>query len=399
MDKATKHWRRLCAVPLLIGSTVAHASLIVAPHGAGRDSDLAGVVVAAPDDGTSALLVNPAGVVSKAKNEAMIAIYPGAFKVRYEDPGSGYSGHGRTDYVALGFWYGLGEVSGWSLGWGVYGSLGAAFNLPPAPGIGQTSPFLGEMGIMNIGINAGKQLTPKLRVGFQLAPQFGMQKMRMPTPMGDAHLKAKGLGLSASAGLVYDLTDAVSLGLAYRSPGMARLSGHARVGNVGQNDSVDFVSPQSITAGLAYQPTAQLRLLSQVAWTRYTDMERGTIEFRTTTALNSPVLSNAENRVRWGVAMEYEFIPHHTFRTGFTRSKAMIPDNALSPMMYDHDNDMVMAGYEVDLGTCRLGLTTGYARNKDRHVSAADNPMFPGTYKSTSPLSFGVRVIWENRHE
>lgn len=399
MDKSLGRWHLLGTIPLLLASAGAHASLIVAPHGAGRDSDLAGVVVAAPDDGASALLVNPAGVVSKARNEALFALYPGTFKVRYENPASGYAGRGSTDYVALGFWYGLGEVSGWSLGWGVYGSLGAAFNLPPAPGIGQTSPYLGEMGIMNVGLNAGKQLTPKLRVGFQLAPQFGMQKMRMPTPLGDTHLKAKGMGISASAGLVYSLTDTLSLGLAYRSPGIARLNGHARVGNVGQNDSVDFVSPQSITAGLAYQPSAEWRLLSQVGWTRYTDMERGTIDFHTTTALNSPVLGSATNRVRWGVAMEYEFLRGHTFRAGFTRSKAMIPDSSVSPMMYDHDNDMLMAGYEVDLGECRLGLTTGYARNKDRHVSAADNPMFPGTYRSTSPISFGFRVIWANRHD
>ncbi len=259
MDKATKHWRRLCAVPLLIGSTVAHASLIVAPHGAGRDSDLAGVVVAAPDDGTSALLVNPAGVVSKAKNEAMIAIYPGAFKVSYQNPMTGYDAHGRTDFVALGFWYGLGEIRGWSVGVGAYGSLGAAFNLPPAPGIGQTSPYLGEMGIMNFGINAGKQLTPDLRLGLQLAPHIGTQKMRMPTPLGDSHLKAKGFGLSASAGIVYTLTDKVSLGLAYRTPGIAKFSGEARVGAVEQDDSVKFVSPQSITAGLAYQYNEKLK--------------------------------------------------------------------------------------------------------------------------------------------
>lgn len=387
------------AIPLLIASTVAESSLIVAPHGAGRDSDLAGVVVAAPDDGGSASLVNPAGVVSKARNEAMLAILPGTFRVSYKNPAMGYDDHGSTNYVALNAWYGLGEIRGWSLGVGAYGSLGAAFNLPTAPGIGQTSPYLGEMGIMNVGLNAGRQLTPNLRFGVQLSPQFGMQKMRMPTPMGDAHLKAKGFGLSAAAGLVYTLTDTVSLGLAYRTPGLARLSGDARVGNVGQDDSVNFVSPQSIAAGLAYQPAENLKLLGQLTWTRYTDFERGDIQFHQTTALNSPILSRAINRVRWGVAMEYELIPRHTFRAGFSHSKAMIPDEALSPMMYDHDNDMIMAGYEVDFDTWRLGFTTGYAKNKERNVSMADNPMFPGTYKSTSPLSLGVRVIWQNRRE
>ncbi len=392
--------RRLSgAIILMTASALAQASLIVAPHGAGRDSDLAGVVVASPDDGQSSLLVNPAGVVSKARNEAEFAIYPGAFKVSYQNPMTGYDAHGRTDFVALGFWYGLGEIRGWSVGVGAYGSLGAAFNLPPAPGIGQTSPYLGEMGIMNFGINAGKQLTPDLRLGLQLAPHIGTQKMRMPTPLGDSHLKAKGFGLSASAGIVYTLTDKVSLGLAYRTPGIAKFSGEARVGAVEQDDSVKFVSPQSITAGLAYQYNEKLKLLSQVAWTRYKDFERGTIEFHETTALNSAMLSSATNRARWGVAMEYQFLPRHVFRAGFTSSKAMIPDSAVSPMMYDHDNDMIMAGYETDFETWRLGFTTGYAKNVGRNVSVADNPMFPGRYRSKSPVSVGVRVAWLTGHK
>lgn len=397
MNTSIKHWRLLGAILLLTVSTVAESSMIVAPHGAGRDADLAGVVVAAPDDGESALMANPAGVVSKAKNEALLAIYPGVFKVGYKNPVTGYDAHGSKDFAAMGFWYGLGEIRGWSLGFGAYGSLGAAFNLPEAPGIGQTSRYLGEMGIMNFGFNVGRQLTQDLRFGVQLAPQFGMQKLSMPTPLGDVHLKAKGFGLSASAGLVYTLTDKVSLGLAYRTPGVAKFRGHARVGNIGQDDSITFVSPQSITAGLAYQSSKKLRLLSQVVWTRYEDFERGRIEFHKTTALNSPMLSSTTNRVRWGVAMEYEFIPGHTFRTGFTHSKAMITDSAVSPMMYDNDNDMVMAGYEVDFDTWRLGFTTGYVRNKDRQISVADNPNFPGTYKSSMPISPGVRVTWKVR--
>jgi len=72
--------------------------MIVAPHGAGRDADLAGVVVAAPDNGTSALLINPVGVVSKAKNEAEFAIYPDTFKVSCKDPVTGYDGHGEKNF-------------------------------------------------------------------------------------------------------------------------------------------------------------------------------------------------------------------------------------------------------------------------------------------------------------
>jgi long-subunit fatty acid transport protein len=398
MNAHIKQWRLLAATSLLMVSTVAESSMIVAPHGAGRDADLAGVVVAAPDDGTSALLINPAGVVSKARDEIEFGIYPGKFKVSYKNPVTGYNDHGSKDFYALGFWYGMGEINGWSLGVGAYGSLGAAFNLPAAPGIGQTSPYLGEVGIINFAINAGRQLTPNLRFGVQVAPQFGIQKMRSPSPLGDISLRADGFGLGASAGLVYDVTDKMSFGLAYRTRGVARLSGDAHVGNVGQKDSIKFVSPQSITAGLAYQPADKLRLLGQLVWTRYTEFEQSLLEFHQSTMLTMPLVSKATNRLRLGAALEYEFIPKHTFRTGFTHSKAMIADSAVSPMMYDHDNDMIMAGYEMDFDTWRLGFSTGYLKNKDRTISVAANPNYPGTYKSSSPVSVGVRVIWQNRH-
>ena len=109
-------WHLSGAMFLLMASSAAEPSMIVAPHGAGRDADLAGIVVAAPDDGTSTLMINPAGVVSQARNEAMIAILPLTLEVHYQNPITGYDGKGSKDLFSLGFWYGLGEINGWSLG-------------------------------------------------------------------------------------------------------------------------------------------------------------------------------------------------------------------------------------------------------------------------------------------
>ena len=372
--------------------------MMVAPHGSGRDSDLAGIVVAAPDDGASALLINPAGVVSPARHEALLAIVPGSMKVSYDNPVSGYDKNGSKDVVTLGFWYGLGEIRGWSVGVGAYGSLGAAFNLPAAPEIGQTSRYLGEMGVMNFGLNAGRQLSPDLRIGFQFSPQYGMQKSRSPSPFGDIEFETQGFGLSAAAGLVYDVSDVLALGLSYRSPGIVKFDGDGYVGDVKQDVSVTLITPQRLTAGWAYHPSSQLRLLGQVAWTRYEDFERSEIEFEKTTPLDGKTIRKTSNRTRWGVAMEYELLPNHVFRAGFTQGKAMLADEAVTPTFYDHDNDMVMAGYEIDFGTWRLGFTTGYAWNEDREISVGENPNFPGTYESNIPVSVGVRFIRELDH-
>ncbi len=391
MNSKTPISRLAGLAALLTLSFVAESSMIVAPHGTGRDSDLAGVVVASPDDGSSALISNPAGVVSHAKHEMLVAITPLTFEMAYKNAVTGYDEDGSKDAIALGLWHGLGETAGWSMGVGVYGSVGTAFDLADAPEIGQTSPYLNESGVLNFGLNAGRQLTPNLRFGIQIAPRYGMQKMKSPSPLGDVSFKTQGFGIGASAGLVYSPADELSFGLAYRTPGIMKFEGDGRVGNVKQDLTVTMITPQSVTLGAAYDWSDRLRLLSQVVWTRYEDFERGEKEFEVTTQLDGPVISNTRNRTRLGVALEYQVKPGHYFRAGFTQGKAMIEDEALTPTLFDHDNDMLMLGYEVDRGGWRLGVSGGFATFKSRKVSAAENPYFPGVYKSETPFSVGLR--------
>lgn len=371
------------------------ASAIMAPHGAGRDADLSGNVVAAPDDGASALLINPAGVVSRARDEALVAVLPFSFVGEYRNDASGYDGSGPLTAFGLGLWYGLGEVAGWSMGFGAYGSLGAAFDLPADPDIGQTSPYTGELAILNFGFNAGRQVTRTLRVGAQLTPSYGQQRLRSPSPLGDIDYETDGMGLSAAIGLVFEPSAEWSLGLMYRSRGFVDLEGDGRVGDVQQDVQVDFVSPQSVYAGAAYRWSERLRVMGQLVWTGYEDFERGDVEFEQTTALNQPVMMNTRDRTRWGFGFEYQVFPNSVLRGGYTQSQAMIEDDALMPVMFDHDNKMVMLGYEIDYGQVMLGFTTGYMHLDTRNVSADVNPMFPGRYASDSDLSAGVRLTWK----
>jgi long-subunit fatty acid transport protein len=379
----------VCAAP------PAWSSAIEAPHGAARDADLAGNTVAAPDDGASTLLINPAGVVSRARDEALVAALAFSFNASYSNEATGYDGNSARTPIALDLWYGLGEHAGWSFGVGAYGALGAAFDLPADPDNGQTSPFTGELAILNFGLVAGRQLAPNLRFGIQLSPAYGKQRVRSPTPLGTMDFKADGMGLSGIAGLVYTPTPALSLGLAYRTTGFVDMKGDGSVGGVEQDVETHFVTPQNVTGGVAYQWSKQLRLLGQLRWIRYEDFERGDLEFEETTALDQPVMAHTRNRIRWGVALEYELVPNSMLRAGYTEGKAMIEDDAMMPIMFDLDNKMIMLGYEIDYGKFMVGFTTGYMHLETRRVSEEDNMMAPGRYTSDSDVSAGVRVTWK----
>lgn len=178
----TRAIRTALVVGSLLVSQAAFSSAIVAPHGAGRDADLSGNTVADPDDGGSALLINPAGVVGPARDEALVGLLAFNFTASYKNPSNGYDGTGSQTPLGIDMWYGLGEIAGWSLGFGAYGSIGAAFDLPPDPDIGIDSPYVGKLSIINVGFNAGRQLTDRLRVGLQITPRYGRQVVRLPPP-------------------------------------------------------------------------------------------------------------------------------------------------------------------------------------------------------------------------
>ena len=106
-------------------------------------------------------------------------------------------------------------------------------------------------------------------------------------------------------------------------------------------------------------------------------------------------MAHTHDRVRWGFGAEFETVPNSWLRAAYTQADAMMDDDSLMPIMFDHDNKMVMLGYEIDYGKVMLGFTTGYMHLKTRHVSAAENPMAPGRYASDSDLSVGVRLTWK----
>jgi long-chain fatty acid transport protein len=387
---------KLASVFLLFsfGSTSAFASLFISPHGSGRDAELAGNTVASPEDGSSALQFNPAGVAGPARDQAMMGLVWFGLVSKYQNSQSGYDGSGNKTAVNLSAWYGLGEIGGWSVGLGAYGAVGTAFDLPSDPDIGIDSPFIGELGLLNFGVNVGRELVPGLRVGAQITPIYGQQRVVSPSPLGRIDVQAEGFGLSGMVGVVYQPNKVWALGLSYRSPGFIDMKGDGSVGSVEQDIDIDFVAPQMLMGGISYRWSEKLHLLGQLSWMRHKDFERGEVTFDETPLLNQPVMGETRNRVRWGVGMEYQIVSNSVARIGYTHSKAAMKDSALMPMMFDNENGMLMMGYEIDYGRALVGFNVGFTSVKSRRVDEEDNMEFPGKYDVDADMSAGLHLTW-----
>ena len=392
--KSCKAWVRFCSGVLMsVAAFSASASLLVTPHTAARDGDLAGAASADPVDAGSASLANPAGVVGPLSHQIVGAIATINFTARYSNPDQGFDQISSETPMFLNAWYGLGEVNGWSMGLSLYGSAGTAFNFA-ADGL-QDAPYLGKLGLINFGFLIGRQLTPRLAVGLQIAPNLVHQSVKLPTPLGQVDFDSlRGLGIDGALGLVYQASDRLSLGLAYRSRGYSRLKGDGTVGEVKQDLELQLYTPQSVTGGLAFKGPADLTLFAQAKWSRYSDFELGSFEFEKSDMLDQPFISDARNRVRYWAALEYEGLENQTLRIGYTYEEWMIEPSAMRPTLFDTADSMLMLGYEVQHERFNLGFTYGLVSGRPRTISEAENPFFPGTYSNNIRTGFGVHLTW-----
>lgn len=378
---------------LALGAPSAFASFIVAPHTAGRDGDLSGNTVASPNDAGSAQYINPAGVVSETADQTMFAVAPMNFTAHY-DNGMGYNHTSSKTPVLVNFWYGLGDWSGWKMGVAAYGSVGTAFDFSADPGNGVPSRFMGKLTVLNLGFVIGRQLTKDLRVGMQLTPRYGKQQFQAPTPLGNAEFDIDGFGIVGTLGLVYDLSDDLSLGLAYQSPGLVDMDGSGEVNGQKQGVEHNLHTPQSVTAGAAFQWTPKTNLLAQMKWTDYGQFENGDIKWDKTTALNQPFIGSARSRIRWGLGLEHEVVPNSFLRLSFSYEPWMIDRVAVRPYLFDTRDFMLMAGYEIRYETLSLGFIGGYSTSTDRTISDAENGLAPGTYGTENDVMAGFRLTW-----
>lgn len=386
--------RTILLCVFLIVTPSANASLIVIPHTAGRDGGLAGNTVASPEDPASAQYINPAGVVGTPANRAMAGALPLNFTAHYSNQTRGYDASSSETALVVNLWHGLGERRGWFVGVGAYGSVGTAFDFASDPGIGQTSRYTGKLSVLDLGFNIGRAITENLRIGFQVAPRFGQHILRTPTPVGNVEFEVDGFGAVASAGLVYEYSDRLSFGLAYRSPGFVDMRGDGKVAENAESVDHKLVTPESIAGGVAYALRPDTTVLAQVKWTDYTDFERGKVEFDKTAVLTQPTISAAKPRFRWGLGVEHEVVPDSCLRLSFTYESWMIERSSMRPYLFDNRELMVMAGYEIRYPSVTVGFMTGYTDLGDRHISASDNTISPGDYGAESDLAAGVRIVW-----
>lgn len=371
---------RAVSIALLLAPALAAASLIQLPFIGGRDTAMVGNVVATPENGGSILLQNPAGIVGLQGSVAEASAFLFRPDVKYENAANGFKTTSSELAVAPAVFLGSGALAPWYLGAGLYGTTGASFNFPGSAAAGFPNRFLGELTVIQLGLVAGRELTPGLRVAIELSPTYGRIRAHFPSPLGPVSVDTDGLGIGGTIGFLYDVSEATTLGLAYRSPSVVYLRGDGEAGPASTDTDLNLHLPQSVAFGFAYHLTPKLTLGTQARWTDYPQLTEGTLEFSRAPALNQPLLRDTRATFRYGAALEYAANDITKLRCGVSREQWMIEEKAMSPLLLDNSDVLLGGGLGIDLHPFFVEAMLGIPVSEDRVISASENPTFAGRY-------------------
>jgi len=394
VPRVLRLWLAGFVVAACLCPCTARASGLQVPHLGGRDAGLSGNVVATPTDGSSILLFNAAGVVDRHGTEVNASIIGSGVSGRYTNSETGYDQKSSETPFAPVLWVASDWLSPWYVGAGVYGTVGSAFNFPAEPSVGVPEQYLSEFGFMQLGLVVGREIVPGLRVGLQAAPTWGRMRTRTSSPLGAIHFDINGFGITGSAGVLYDPIEGTTLGVSYRGPGIVFMKGDGEVAGQDQDVSIDFHIPQSIVTGIAHRIGTRLLVTAQATWTDYPNFENGEFEFEDFPQLRPKFVSDARSTVRYGLGLEYAVSDWLWLRTGFSREEWMMEASALSPLLYDTSDSMLMLGLGVAHGRWTIDASVGFAVMEDRLVSPTDQALYPGRYQIESSPGVSISVAY-----
>ena len=382
--------RRLITVVLAIAAglaSITDGSTISAPSIGTADTMVGNLNVAEPRDGESTLLHNSAGIADLRGTEVRASTFFIFLNGKYSNPAIGYEEKTSEVPVAPVIWFGTDVLGAWKVGGGLYGTTGASYSFGGDPALGIPNRFLSELSVIQLGLVAGREIAPGLRIGFQLAPTYSSEKVRIGTPLGPVSFELDGYGISGTAGVLYDLTESTTLGIGYRAPGIVYTSGDADVGAGDDEVDFDFHTPMSVTFGLAHRLTDRVTLYAHSRWSDYTEFEKSIFDFETNDVLDQPLVAKAKDRFRYGGGIAVRLSEGLRIACGASREEWMMEEESVSPLLYDTSDILVGIGAELDSPRWKVGAVLGRPITEDRVVTADRNPRFPGRYETSGGVA------------
>jgi long-subunit fatty acid transport protein len=361
---------------------VALASQLLAPGVGAPDAGLQGATVATPLTPAAAAFSNPAGIMALPSGSMSIGlgVPVGHSHLRTSIP-PGYDT--TSDFVATAPEAGaiFETDSGLRYGFALYGSLGAVFDSDADPSVGVEHDFFSSSGISDLSLMAAKTVGKRLSIGAALAGIYGQSHLRYFQSIPFA-FTVRGGGLQGIVGLRYALTDAVAVGLSFRTPGMLWARGDdGAAGGTNQDVELDLDLPAQVFAGINADLGAKWHVGLVARWTDASTFSGSIFRFEDTPQANVPFIRSASDEWRIAAGAQYAVNDWLTLRGGVGWADAIVPDSWVSPLLIDSAEWKVSGGLSFHVRGWSIDATVGHSPTGVRHVSDDEAAIFPGRYE------------------
>ncbi|HYC57404.1 MAG TPA: outer membrane protein transport protein [Candidatus Binatia bacterium] len=397
--RAAHHIACLLLVGATLSSAPASASQLLTPAVGAADSAMAGATVAAPESPTAAAFANPASLVLFDPG-----FVSGSFGLAFGHTGfdasapPGYSNRdGFTGYIPEGSVV-FGGPRDVRAGLSLYGSLGASFDTDAQPASGVPVEFLSRLGVANVAASVAWNAGDRVSFGIGLTLLLGDIKLRY-TPDIPYHFSVWGPGVQAIAGVRYQLSDRVALGLGIRSPGMVWASGDMRLPTGEKQDvELDLDQPAQVFVGVNADVTDKLHVGVSGRWTDASIFSDSFFRFEETPSGDIAFIADANDEWRAALGFRYALTPRFQVRLSASYADSIVGDRTVSPLLIDTEDWKVGGGFTFAWSPdLMFDVTAGHGFEGERDISAGEATAFAGEYRMSGQVVFiGLRAnLWE----
>lgn len=209
--------------------------------------------------------------------------------------------------------------------------------------------------------------------------QLGGMLPALSGPLGDINqsFEGEGWGHGFNLGLLYKITNHLSLGATYRSHVDISVSGRASFDDVDPNLTIavsdtdghtDIRLPAQATAGLAFNISPNIIVEAGVRWEDWESFKNMTVE------LDSPVLGQSTDitprdwRSTWSynIGGQYKINKIIALNAGYLYGENAVPDSTFEPLVPDSDAHLFTLGAEWALDSWKIIAAFGYEYHDDR---------------------------------
>ncbi|HVK57353.1 MAG TPA: outer membrane protein transport protein [Candidatus Kapabacteria bacterium] len=213
------------------------------------------------------------------------------------------------------------------------------------------------------------QLT--LKQFYPAFPDFGL-------PENPVKARGDGMAVGGNVGITVNVTERQRLSFTYRTPFDIKYEGDLQFGNPpmlpGATQESDFGSeiefPGIFGFGYGIELTDTIRLESNLEWVEFSRFERLPLD----AGSNSPFFPAGidhdwEDTFTIGIAGDWRFAEHWSWRAGYQFYESPVPDHTFSPTIPDANQHAITTGISFAGGPHRAEFSYGYISYNDRDIN------------------------------